>query len=98
MIINGKNGKELSSELTKLIEAQAFLSAAVLAAGERNTKRDKVYAQLSQVWKSSGDKPAKYVETLTGMEASSGVIVLGGFLMEHLVAEKSEQLGEKLKV
>lgn len=85
------------SELPKLIEAQANLSASALASGDAKLSR-KVLTLLVNQWNAVSGIQEKYVENLSSLEASSGVIVLSSLLMKYLVESKQDELAEKLKV
>ena len=93
----GKGPESDYSELPKLIEAQANLSAASLASGDSKLSR-KVFSLLMNEWNAVSSIQEKYVENLSSLEASNGVIVLASLLMKYLVQSKQDELAEKLKV
>lgn len=86
-----------NSDLPKLIEAQAILSAAALAA--RNKKlRKKVEALFTYQWKiAKTNVDQQYVDTLISAEANEGVIALSGLLTTYLIASDKADLVDKLK-
>ncbi|XP_012272971.1 eIF-2-alpha kinase activator GCN1 [Orussus abietinus] len=91
-----KGSEATQSELPKLIEAQANLSAAAIASGNKKL-RDKVYSLLKHQWTVVEGLEDKYADMLTKMEAGNGVIVLTSLLIKHLVATDKCAQVEKLK-
>lgn len=98
VILHGINKNfENCTELAKLIEAQANLSAASLASTDKKLS-DKTYTLLAHEWSSVKDIEIKYVETLVKLEIGNGVIVLASLLTKYLVNTKKGELIEQLKV
>ena len=98
IILHGyKSNSDMNSELPKLIEAQANLSAAALASMDKKLT-NKVYVLLAHQWSSVKDIDIVYLETLTKLEAGNGVIVLASLLTMYLVNAKKSDLVVKLKV
>ncbi|XP_014216178.1 eIF-2-alpha kinase activator GCN1 [Copidosoma floridanum] len=86
------------SDLSKLIEAQAVLSAAALAARDRKLKK-KVESLFTYEWnKVEKDVEEKYVNVLINAEASEGLVALAGLLTTYLIAAKKNELSDKLKI
>ncbi|XP_043511247.1 eIF-2-alpha kinase activator GCN1 [Frieseomelitta varia] len=97
IILHGyKSNSDMNSELPKLIEAQANLSAAALASMDKKLT-NKVYVLLAHQWSSVKDIDIVYLETLTKLEAGNGVIVLASLLTMYLVDAKKSDLVVKLK-
>ncbi|KAF7417549.1 hypothetical protein HZH68_000202 [Vespula germanica] len=97
VILHGINKNfENCTELAKLIEAQANLSAASLASTDKKLS-DKTYTLLAHEWSSVKDIEIKYVETLVKLEIGNGVIVLASLLTKYLVNTKKGELIEQLK-
>lgn len=92
-----KSNADINTELPKLIEAQANLSAAALAAMDKKLT-EKVYILLAHQWSSVKEIEIKYLETLTKLEVGNGVIVLASLLTRYLVHTKKSELVGKLKV
>lgn len=92
-----KSNSDMNSELPKLIEAQANLSAAALASMDKKLT-NKVYVLLAHQWSSVEDIDIVYLETLTKLETGNGVIVLASLLTMYLVDAKKSDLVVKLKV
>ena len=86
-----------NADLSKLIEAQALLSATALAA--RDTKlTKKVESLFTYEWKTvKNNIEEKYVDILISVEANEGVVALAGLLTTHLIASDKVDLIEKLK-
>ncbi|KAI4488580.1 hypothetical protein M0802_011470 [Mischocyttarus mexicanus] len=97
VILHGINKNfENCTDLAKLIEAQANLSAASLASMDKKMSY-KTYALLAHEWSSVKDIEIKYVETLVKLEIGNGVIVLASLLTKYLVNTKKSELIEQLK-
>ncbi|XP_051176736.1 eIF-2-alpha kinase activator GCN1 [Leptopilina boulardi] len=94
--LGNKENESNFSELSKLIEAQANLSAAAIASGDKKLSR-KVYTLVVNQWNVVNGIHEKYVENLSTLEASNGVIVLASLLMKYLVDTKQDEMVEKLK-
>ncbi|XP_034188694.1 lethal (3) 80Fj [Osmia lignaria lignaria] len=92
-----KSNTDVNTELPKLIEAQANLSAAALAAMDKKLT-EKVYILLAHQWSSVKEIEIEYLETLTKLEVGNGVIVLASLLTRYLVNTKKSELVGKLKV
>lgn len=92
--------KELASDnsdLPKLIEAQAKLTAATLAARDRKLSR-KVDLLFAHEWKFlKNNTEEKYVDVLIAAEANEGVVALSGLLITYLIASDKKDLIDKLK-
>nr|XP_031848654.1 eIF-2-alpha kinase activator GCN1 isoform X2 [Nomia melanderi] len=98
IILHGhKNNTDINTELPKLIEAQADLSAAALASMDVKLA-DKVYTLLAHQWSSIKNIETSYVETLAKLEVGNGVIVLASLLTKYLVNAKKSELVGKLKL
>lgn len=88
---------KLDSDLTKIIEAQAILCAAALAARDKKLQK-KVNMLFTYQWNTiKQDIEEKYTSVLTVAEASEGVVALAGLLTTHLISTKKNELVEKLK-
>lgn len=97
IVLHGyKSNLNINSELPKLIEAQANLSAAALASMDKKLT-EKVYVLLAHEWSSVKDIDIEYLETLTKLEVENGVIVLASLLTKYLVTAKKNELVAKLK-
>lgn len=98
VILHGYN-KELDTSqiLLRLIEAQANLSAAALAATDKKLS-EKVYTLLAHEWTAINDIEVIYVDNLTKLELGNGVIILASLLSKYLVVTKRNDLVEQLKV
>lgn len=84
-------------ELSKLIEAQAFLSSATLAARDKKLSH-KVDVLFTNVWsRVKNNIEEKYVVALIAAEASEGVVALAGLLTTYLIKSDKLDLVEKLK-
>ncbi|XP_058803320.1 stalled ribosome sensor GCN1 isoform X2 [Phymastichus coffea] len=98
MFLHGAN--ELVSnnlDLVKLIEAQAKLSAATLAARNKKLSR-KVDLLFTHEWKFvKNNIEEKYVDVLITAEANEGVVALSGLLTTYLIASDKKDLIDKLK-
>jgi len=86
----------MDESLAKLIEAQANLSAAALAPGNKKLA-NKVYTLLAHEWVAITDIDT-YVNHLTKLELGNGVIILASLLTRYLVTTKRNDLVEQLKV
>ncbi|XP_016837247.1 eIF-2-alpha kinase activator GCN1 [Nasonia vitripennis] len=86
-----------NSDLSKLIEAQAVLSAAALAARDKKLTK-KVELLFSHQWKTvKNNIEEKYVDVLIAAEPNEGVVALAGLLTTYLIASDKADLIEKLK-
>lgn len=94
---NELDNTEKNEFLAKLIEAQANLSSAALASVDKKLA-NKVYTLFAHEWTSIKNIEVIYVENLTKLELSNGVIILASLLMKYLVAAKRNDLIEQLKV
>jgi hypothetical protein len=84
-------------QLSQLIETQAILSAAALAARDKKLN-NKTSSLMTYEWNAVKDNiEDKYVDILISVEASEGVVVLSGILTTYLGASKKVDLIEKLK-
>lgn len=92
-----KGSESCYAELPKLVEAQAALTAAALACGDRKLCK-KVYRLVEYGWKTVEGVEEKYVENLTSFEASNGLVVLASLLINYLAEGKKDALANKLKV
>ncbi|CAL7933790.1 unnamed protein product [Xylocopa violacea] len=97
IVLHGhRSNSNMNSELPKLIEAQANLSAAALASMDKKLT-EKVYVLLAHQWSNVKDIEIVYLETLTKLEVGNGVIVLASLLTKYLVNTKKSELVVKLK-
>lgn len=86
-----------NSDLSKLIEAQAVLSSAALAARDKKLTK-KVELLFSHQWKTvKNNIEEKYVDVLIAAEPNEGVVALAGLLTTYLIASDKADLIEKLK-
>ncbi|XP_076236761.1 lethal (3) 80Fj [Calliopsis andreniformis] len=91
-----KSNLDINTELPKLIEAQANLSAAASAPMD-DKLTEKVYVLLAHQWSSIIDTETVYLDTLIKLEVGNGIIVLASLLTRYLVSAKKSESVTKLK-
>ncbi|XP_046621828.1 eIF-2-alpha kinase activator GCN1 isoform X1 [Neodiprion virginianus] len=91
-----KGSESCYAELSKLVEAQASLTAGALACGDKKLS-EKVYRLLTHGWKTVKGIDEKYVDILLKAEVSTGLVVLASLLIKYLIHTKKDSLADKLK-